>query len=482
MSTLDALTREEQALVTKQLGQLSKFSAVNQVHEAYYDGSFAANILNISTPKHVGRILRTVSGWAGTAVDVLEERLDFLGFGDDDLLDVFMDNALDEESGQVHLDTLIYGIGFVSVTAGTGNEPEILVRGHDAKNTTGILNPRSRMLEAALTREIKDGEVKGMELWLPDQIVTAKRASDSAPWEVTDRTAHNFGAVPLVPFINRARTGNRYGKSEVTAPLRRYADAAVRTLISMDVNREFFSAPQRYAIGMDQEDFVGPDGQPLSPWQILTGRIWMTGPIDEDEKTPNLGEFSPQPPGPFLDQIEGLAQLAAAEAGLPSHYFGLRGDQATSADAIRAMEARLVKRAERRQKSFGRSWAQVSKLIRAGQQNTTVAEAEASTTRWGNPATPTVGATMDAMVKAVQAGVAPGNSRVIWDRVGFTPEEQRLLERESIARRLSERSAMLSGASRMVSESDREAAGAGTAVEADAGLDAFVRGHDSSGL
>ena len=46
------------------------------------------------------------------------------------------------------------------------------------------------------------------------------------------------------------------------------------------------------------------------------------------------GLIAPQPPGPFLDQIEGLAQLAAAEAGLPSHYFGLRGDQATSADAI----------------------------------------------------------------------------------------------------------------------------------------------------
>ena len=134
----------------------------------------------------------------------------------------------------------------------------------------------------------------------------------------------------------------------------------------MDVNRECFSAPQRYAIGMSADDFVGPDGRPLNPWQILTGRVWSTGEVGDDEREPKLGEFDPQPPGPFLDQIEGLAQLAAAEAGLPSHYFGLRGDQATSADAIRAMEARLVKRAERRQKSFGRSWSQVSRLVRAG--------------------------------------------------------------------------------------------------------------------
>lgn len=427
---VSSFTLEERALVDKMLGQITRHARPNREHEAYYDGSFAAKLLNISTPEYLGRILRTVSGWAGIAVDVLEERLDLVGFSDDDLVDVFESNALDEESGQVHLDTLVFGIGFASVTAGGDGEPEQLIRGHDAKNTTGILNARTRLLDAALTREVSDGEVVGVELWLPDQIVTARREREGAPWRVEDRVFHRLGAVPMVPFVNRPRTGARGGKSEVTAPLRRYADAAVRTLISMDVNREFFSAPQRYAIGLDQTDFVGPDGGALSPWQILTGRVWSTGAIGEDEREPKLGEFSPQPPGPFLDQIEGLAQLAAAEAGVPSHYFGLRGDQATSADAIRAMEARLVKRAERRQKSFGRSWSEVARLVRAGRAGVSVADVDPSRTRWGNPATPTVGATMDAMVKAVQAGLAPGNSRVIWDRVGFTPEEQRLLERE----------------------------------------------------
>lgn len=435
MVNLSVFSESEQALVKEMLGKLSMHTRANKEHEAYYDGSFTANLLNISTPEHIGRMLQTVSGWAGTAVDVLEERLDLVGFADDDLVDVFDENALDEESGQVHLDTLIYGIGFASVTAGSDGEPETLIRGHDAKNTTGIVNARSRLLDAALTREVKDGEVVGVELWLPDQIISARRDREGMTWHVVERLPHNLGAVPMVPFINRARTGGRGGKSEVTAPLRRYADAAVRTLISMDVNREFFSAPQRYAIGMDQDDFVGPDGAPINPWQILTGRVWATGAVGDDEREPKLGEFSPQPPGPFLDQIEGLAQLAAAEAGLPSHYFGLRGDQATSADAIRAMEARLVKRAERRQKSFGRSWSEVSRLVRAGRQGVSTVEVEASRTRWGNPATPTVGATMDAMVKAVASGIAPGNSRVIWDRVGFTPEEQRLLEREVAAQR-----------------------------------------------
>ena len=282
-----------------------------------------------------------------------------------------------------------------------------------------------------------------MELWGPEEIVSARRHGGSGPWEVVGRDAHGLGAPPMVAFINRPRTGARGGKSEITAPLRRYADNAVRVLVSMDVNREFFSASQPYAIGLDQEDFVGPDGRPLSQWQILTGRVWMTGPVGDDEREPRLGEFAPQPPGPFLDQIEGLAQLAAAEAAVPAHYFGLRGVQATSADAIRAMEARLVKRAERRQTSFGRSWSQVARVVRAGRDGRKVAEVDAARTRWGNPATPTVGATMDAMVKATQAGIAPPTSRVVWDRVGFTPEEQRLMEREVVSQRAAERAGLL---------------------------------------
>ncbi|OFQ34002.1 hypothetical protein HMPREF2943_03030 [Corynebacterium sp. HMSC072D12] len=440
-----ALSDDEQRLVNRLEEQLVCHLQANRLHEAYYDGSFAARLLNISTPEHVQRMLKTVCGWAGTAVDVLEERLDFLGFSDEGLLDIFDANALDEEASQVHLDAMIYGISFVSVTAGRDSEPAQLIRGHDAKSTTGILNSRTRRFDSALTITESREEHTVAELWLPDQVVMIEKHF-SQPWRVLDRQFHGLGMVPLVPFVNRPRTGARGGKSDITAALRRYTDAAVRTLISMDVNREFFSAPQRYAIGMDSSDFVGPDGAPMSPWQVLTGRVWTTGPVDETEREPKLGEFSPQPAGPFLEQIEGLAQLAAAEAGLPGHYFGLRGDQATSADAIRAMEARLVKRAERRQKSFGRSWSQVGRLAAAGRAGQSVDELSAVGVRWGNPATPTVAATTDAVVKQVQAGVLPTNSRVGWDRLGYTPQEQRIMLQELAQQQAVQRVSLLAGA------------------------------------
>lgn len=46
---------------------------------------------------------------------------------------------------------------------------------------------------------------------------------------------------------------------------------------------------------------------------------------------------------------------------------------------------------------------------------------------------------MDAMVKATQAGITPAASRVIWDRLGFTPDEQRVMEQEMRRREAAER-------------------------------------------
>lgn len=145
------------------------------------------------------------------------------------------------------------------------------------------------------------------------------------------------------------------------------------------------------------------------------------------------------------------------------------------------MEARLVKRAERRQKGFGRAWAQVSRFVRANRAGVTIDQAQAAQTRWGNPATPTIGATMDAMVKATQANIAPPQSRVIWDRCGFTPEEQRIMETEMRRREAMDRATAIASAAQNVAPQAAQAAGQGE-VKADVGLAEFFSGADSSGL
>lgn len=439
------LESEEKRIIARLQEKLTKHQTANLLHESYYDGTFKPRFLGIGLPD-IAKSLELVAGWPATTVDVLEERLDIIGWTDEYINDAYRTNALDVESSQVHLDALIYGISFVSVTAGAHGEPDPLIRGHDPKTTTGIFNPRTRRLDWALTRDVDDkGNVYECTLWGIDELVVARRENPHGPWTVVERIPHTFGRVPMVAFINRPRVGDRGGRSEITKAVRSYTDSAVRAMTSMDVNREFFSSPQRWAVGVTEEDFVDASGQKRTPWQTVAGRLWALPGADEDGTTPSLGQFDPISPGPYLEQITGLAQLLAAEAAIPASYLGFTTENPASADAIRQMEARLVKRAERRQRQFGHSWSEIGWLIQQASGRADVTDYPQ--VKWREASTPTLAATMDAMVKATEAKIVPESSSVVWDLLGFSPEDQkRMMAERSANRAAAAREALATGA------------------------------------
>lgn len=433
------LTVDEKKLVDSLSEAITGRASANSKHESYYDGSFRLKFLGIGLPEESKR-LDVVAGWPATAVNVLEERLSFLGWDDDDLGRVFDENKLTIESSQVHLESLIHGISFVSVTSGGDGEPGVLIRGHNPQNATGIINQRTGLLDVGFTREMRDGEMVTATLWTKDEVVTARRKRGGDPWSSVDRVPHGLGAVPLVAVVNQPRVGMPYGKSEITKALRGYTDSASRALVAMDVNREFFSSPQRYAIGVDKESFVGPDGLSKNEWQMVTGRMWMVPP-DEQGADVKLGQFDPISPGPYLDQVRGLAQMVAAESAIPPTYLGFSTDNPSSADAIKQMEARLVRRAKRRQSTFGEAWEEVGRLAKSALSGSPVDVKPK--VMWEDASTPTLAATMDAVVKGVQSGVLSADSKVVWDMLGFTPSQQAQLGVEASQRRADVRMRLL---------------------------------------
>ena len=184
----------------------------------------------------------------------------------------------------------------------------------------------------------------------------------------------------------------------------------------------------------------------------------LLAPRDEEEGTePKFGEFSTVSPGPYLDQIKGLASLVATESGIPESYFNIPHSNPTSADAVRAMENRLIKRAERRCRQFTRPWVEVGRLARAVATGKLDIE-DSPRVRWADPATPTLAATTDAMVKAVQSGVLPVNE-VVWRRMGLTDHEIESVEAMQAESRAGERLLRLAGMTRGASEQALMAAG-----------------------
>ena len=425
--TLAVPADDELGMIQRMIGHLAVYGAANLTAEAYYEGRQTTEQFGISIPPSM-QTLKVVAGWGGTVVDVLEERLDWLGWSSESddygLGEVYAANMLDVDSGMAHLDSLIYGTSFVSVGTGMDGEPSPLVTPHSPLSTTGLWDRRTRRLAAACSVVSDGGQVVEATLYLPNQTVVVEPFNGT--WRVVERDQHNLGRVPLVRMPNRIRGSREEGRSEITKAVRYYTDAAVRTMLGLEVNREFYNAPQRVGLNIPEDAFTDGSGNAISQWSAIMGRVWMLPPNeDEGGPAPDVKQFSPSSPAPYLDQVRGYATLLAAEAGIPAAYLGFQTDNPASADAIRAGEARLVKRAERRQAVFGRAWLEVARLALLVRDGSVPDTFDSISVRWRDAATPTRAAAADEATKLVAAQVLPADSTVTYDRIGLTPAEQR---------------------------------------------------------
>ena len=126
--------------------------------------------------------------------------------------------------------------------------------------------------------------------------------------------------------------------------------------------------------------------------------------------------------------------MLASETAIPPMYLGFATDQASSADAIRAMEARLVKRAERRQTTFGKAWTETGRLALMMREG--VAWEDLPTEfhdvrpMWRDPSTPTKAAAADAAVKLVGAGIYTPRGEMTVRSLNLTATERELLKQD----------------------------------------------------
>ncbi|MBF6330854.1 phage portal protein [Nocardia transvalensis] len=438
---LGRLSNDEEVSFNRNLNLIDKHLSSNATAQAYYEGRQRVLNLRIAVPPELEAKLMTAVGWAGTAVDVLEERLDFLGWvatqGDYHLDEVYQANDLDAEASKAHLDSLMFGTGFIAVGSGdvTELEPHPLVSVLSPRTTAGVRDVRTRRLRSAVTRfwddELED--FTSARLYVPGQTIYLWRGeSGQEPWQVYYRDEHHMDRLPVVQMPNRPTASRPYGRSEITRAVRGITDNAVRTIMAMEMNREFNWAPRLWATDVSEEQFTRADGSTVTGWEAVIGRM-LAVRHDEDnpEAQPKVGQFDQGKPAPYLEYLQGLAQLLSAECAIPPMYLGFATDQAASADAIRAMEVRLLKRAERRQLTFGKAWLEVARLALLVRDGAIPKTFDTDVyLDWRDAATPTRSAAAAEAVSLVQAQILPPDSAVTYKRIGLTAMEQKQVEQD----------------------------------------------------
>lgn len=424
-------------------GTLLKVRVKNALKSDLYESKRNAEDLGIAIPTGMDHLINAVIGWPGTVVDVLEERLDFQGWtgaGDLNLGDVFDDNQLAVESGRGHLDSLIYGCGFETVGRGdvSVGEPQILVSVESTESCTVEWDYRLRRAKSGLSQTRDDKGVVQMEtLYLPNETIRFERVRGELV--VVDRDRHGLGRVPVVRTLNRDRASDVNGRSEITRAVEYYTYAALRTLTGLEVNREFYTSPKWAALNADPEVFGMSEDESAAEnrkagFSATQGRLNVIPPQVDENGEPvevKLHEFRPAPPTPYIDQVKLYSQLLAAESGMPAPYLGFVTDNPASADSIRQQEYRLVKRAERRQTSFGLAWREVAYLALLLRDGSVDPEAFRQVgVKWRDASTPTRAAAADEATKLIAAQVLQPDSSVTYDRIGLSQQEQDQLERE----------------------------------------------------
>lgn len=427
---LSGLSDAETSAVGALADRLSEHAFTNFRANAYYEARHVLEHPGVTIPAEVSSRISHVVGAPSTVVDVLDERLEFRGWDSDSelgLSEAYEANELDAEAPMVHLDALVFGTAFARVGTRPGAGP--LITMHSPLATTGERDPVTRRLSASWTSlKVKDGVTVLGVLDLPDESVTVER--DRAGWHVVDRDEHGLGRVPVVQFANRPRTARRGGKSEITSAIRSLTENMMRATLGMTVNSQFYSIPQMMILGRGPDAFKDRSGNPIPGWRILAGHA-LAIDKDADGDTPDMKQMSVASPAPFIEQLREFRMQIAAEAGMPADYLGIQTSNPSSADAIRAGESRLVKRAERRQSGFGRSWMEVARLavlMRDGQLPEDFDQRVFP--EWRSAATPTAAATADEVTKLVAAGILTPDSAIVRKRLGLTRAEDRILADE----------------------------------------------------
>lgn len=370
------------------------------VLDRYYDGEQHLDQIGIAVPEDL-RQFTTIVAWPGTWIDSIVERQVVEGFQlpgaddvDKDLWNIWQANDLDTEAPMARVDAKVFGRAYFCAGTGDGDVPLVTVESplqliHEWSNRQRRVTSAGRFYE-----DDTDGEiVRRATLYEPDQTTWVYRAKNGR-WVIDDRDEHGLGEVPVVPLINKARTHDRYGASQMLRIIK-LTDAAARALTNAQVATEVMALPQRFAAGMTGADFKDPKtGQQLTAWEAYFGAVWATA-----NKDAKFGQFQAADLKNFTEIVSHYAQQVAGSTGLPMRFLGQMSDNPPSADGIRADESRLVKTCELANNGEAGAWEKVMRLVRKIEGSDTAENMHSLETIFRDPSTPTVAQRADATVK-----------------------------------------------------------------------------------
>ena len=301
-----------------------------QTRYKYYSMEKFDNTDGITIPAQIRDKYKAVLGWATKAVDSLADRLIFREFANDNfnINDIFQYNNPDIFFDSAILSALIGSCCFIYVSKDEEGMPRLQVI--EASNATGIIDPITNLLTegyAVLKRDDYDKPL--LEAYFtPNETIFYPKGEE--PYSIENPT----GIPLLVPIIHRPDASRPFGRSRITKSGISYQKTAQRTIERSEITAEFYSFPQKYALGVSQDaESVESIKATISSFIMFTK--------DDDGDKPSVGQFTTASMTPFVEQLKMAASGFAGETGLTMDDLGFSSDNPSSVEAIKASHENL---------------------------------------------------------------------------------------------------------------------------------------------
>lgn len=396
----------------------------NQLKTRYYEAKEGLKNLGIAIPKEFEDI-DTVIGWPAKAVDYLAVRSIFDGYvyegGDNAALERIMaDNRLKLGYRQAVTSELVNSCACGTVGRGGKGEPEVVVNFHSAETSAFLWNYRKKRIDwglvvSDLKTDYRRGRVEPECVMLHSDTDVWEIRKESGSW-VARRFPHVMGR-PLMEVLAYSPSLKRpFGKSRITRTVMSLTDCAVRSRLRAELGSEFYTTPQKYLLGADDEAFEKPK------WESYIGYIFLAGK-DEDGDVPQYGQLPQATMQPHTEYMKDLAAQFAGETCVPMSALGVVHDNPASAEAIYAAKEDLIIEAQNLNEVNGDAMATLAKMALCVAQNKPFSaltdEERAITAHFKNPAMPSVVSQADAMVKICSVAPWVSETEVFLEEIGF---------------------------------------------------------------
>lgn len=406
-------------------------AAKNDEKNRYYEGHITLREVNLGYALPDGvKNLEIGCSWGAKTVDVLAARSMFDGFvgangtGADQLNDIVQSNRLITEYMKACRDELKYGCTFATLSK--DSETGCRIRFHSPNTAAALWNGAAGRIGSGLA--IIDSRKDESDYnWRPTIIAMY---TDDAVWVLTRREdgywraewqPNGMGRPMMEPLIWNPTSDKPFGRSRIKEPVRNLIKSYVRTVANATIALEFSTAPQKYLLGVTDEQY---DALVNQKFKQYVGSVLLSTTNPDTGSNPTFGQLAQGNIQPHIEMMRMIATQFSAATGLSVTDTGVVNDaNPSSSDAILAQTQTLVSMAEQLNAGNGDSLNVIAKMAQAVARNVSMDQLTDDeknvVAHFKNPAMPSISATADAAIKISSVRPEFASTDVFCEMVGF---------------------------------------------------------------